>query len=126
MRFVIDMNLSPEWVSVLHSGGHEAKHWSDVGRFDAPDIEILNWARENACVIFTNDLDFGAIIASTYATFPSVIQLRDLDVTPTANAEILLRAVSDYAEQLKSGALISIDARKSRVHILPIRRSTDE
>ncbi len=126
MRFVIDMNLSPEWAGVLLSGGHEAKHWSDVGRFDAPDIEVLNWAREYGYVIFTNDLDFGAIIASTSATFPSVIQLRDLDVTPTSNTETLLKAVSEHAEQLKSGALISIDARRSRVHILPIRRATDE
>lgn len=126
MKFVIDMNLSPEWAAVLHSGGHEAKHWSDVGRFDAPDVEILNWARENDYVVFTNDLDFGAIIASTSATYPSVIQLRDLDVTPTTNAATLLRVISDHKEQLETGALISIDARRSRVHILPIRRSTGQ
>ena len=126
MKFVIDMNLSPQWVGVLRSGGHEATHWSDVGRFDAPDVEILTWARENDCVVFTNDLDFGAIIASTSATYPSVIQLRDLDVTPNTNAETLLRAVSDYSEQLETGALISIDARASRVHILPIRRPTGD
>lgn len=126
MKFVVDMNLSPRWVNVLRSGGHEAVHWSDVGRFDAADVEFFRWAGDNQTVVFTNDLDFGAIIASTSATYPSVIQLRDLDVTPTANADTLLRAVSDHDEQLRSGALISIDARGSRVHILPIRRSTSE
>lgn len=120
------MNLSPQWIGVLRSAGHEAKHWSDVGRFDAPDVEILRWAPENESIVFTNDLDFGAIIASTSATYPKVIQLRDLDVTPTANAETLLRAINDHKEQLSRGALISVDARSSRVHILPIRRSTSE
>jgi len=46
MKFVIDMNLSPQWIGVLRSAGHEAKHWSDVGRFDAPEVEILRWAGE--------------------------------------------------------------------------------
>ena len=60
MRFVIDMNLGPHWIACLESEGHEAVHWSSVGAGDAPDDDILRWARENDRTILTADLDFGA------------------------------------------------------------------
>lgn len=37
MKIIIDMNLSPEWVSVLESAGYEAVHWSTVGQPQATD-----------------------------------------------------------------------------------------
>jgi predicted nuclease of predicted toxin-antitoxin system len=30
MKIIIDMNLSPQWVSVLGTAGYEALHWSTV------------------------------------------------------------------------------------------------
>ena len=70
MKIVIDMNLSPQWVSVLSSAGHECTHWSEVGSANAPDRDIMAWARSNGFVVFTHDLDFGAILAATDADFP--------------------------------------------------------
>ena len=37
MKIVVDMNLSP----------HEPMHWSQVGAANAPDREIMEWARTN-------------------------------------------------------------------------------
>jgi hypothetical protein len=31
-RILVDMNLSTEWISLLQAAGHQAVHWSDVGR----------------------------------------------------------------------------------------------
>ena len=126
MKIVIDMNLSPAWVSVFDAHGHSAKHWTQVGSHTASDAEILRWARENKSVVFTNDLDFGAIIAASGAAFPSVIQLRDLDVTPDSGAIVIMRALDDFSDHLERGALVSVDARRSRVHILPIRSTGPE
>ncbi len=36
MKLLIDMNLSPRWVSVLRAAGFAALHWSSVGPLDAP------------------------------------------------------------------------------------------
>jgi predicted nuclease of predicted toxin-antitoxin system len=47
MKLLIDMNLSPKWVFVLKEAGLEAAHWSSIGRSDAPDYEILAYARSN-------------------------------------------------------------------------------
>lgn len=58
MRILIDMNLSPDWVRVLESAGHEAVHWSSVGSHDAPDRELFHWAKTGGYTVLTHDLDF--------------------------------------------------------------------
>ncbi len=76
MKILVDMNLSPGWVSVLEEAGHTASHWSNIGLLNAPDREVLSWAKANGYLLFTHDLDFGAILAATEAEGPSVIQIR--------------------------------------------------
>ncbi|MCX6998508.1 MAG: DUF5615 family PIN-like protein [Kiritimatiellaeota bacterium] len=63
MKIVIDMNLPPVWVQVLAQAGHTATYWASVGSPQAKDREILTWARQRQQVVFTHDLDFGAILA---------------------------------------------------------------
>lgn len=55
MKIVLDMNLSPAWIPFLKAGGHEVKHWSDIGVITATDIEIMEWARNNDYIVFTHD-----------------------------------------------------------------------
>jgi predicted nuclease of predicted toxin-antitoxin system len=64
MKILVDMNLSPEWIPTLIAGGFEAAHWSSIGNPKAQDVEILEWARRNDWIVFTNDLDLeaGALI----------------------------------------------------------------
>ena len=64
------MNLSPQRTKVFNDGGYEAMHWSEIGRVDATDFEILDWARKNDFVIFTHDLDFGAILSTSKLLSP--------------------------------------------------------
>jgi predicted nuclease of predicted toxin-antitoxin system len=98
MKILIDMNLSPDWVAVLARHGFTAVHWSTVGDPRAEDPVLMDWARANAHVVFTHDLDFGAALALTQAESPSVIQVRTHDVTPshleTAVVEVLKNNVS--------------------------------
>ncbi|MEO0709085.1 MAG: DUF5615 family PIN-like protein, partial [Cyanobacteria bacterium J06649_5] len=53
MKLVIDMNLSPDWVPFLTQAGIEAVHWSKVGKPDALDAEIMEWADINSYIVFT-------------------------------------------------------------------------
>jgi len=121
MKIVIDMNLSPDWVAVLCEAGHEAVHWSVVGSPKADDREILSWALEREHVVFTHDLDFGAILASTGTDTPSVLQVRAQEITPTGAKDLILGALSRFEAQLLQGALVSLDEGRARVRILPIR-----
>jgi predicted nuclease of predicted toxin-antitoxin system len=86
------MNLSPQWVDVFRRLGDDAVHWSTVGDPRAEDTEIMDWARNNGSVVFTHDLDFGALLAATQADGPSVIQVRAQDVTPRHLGDLLTSA----------------------------------
>ena len=41
LRLLVDMNLSPEWLSTLREAGHQALHWSEVADPRAPDSELM-------------------------------------------------------------------------------------
>ena len=63
MKLLVDMNLSPEWCPVLAGQRWESVHWSTVGDPRATDDLIMTWARVHGYVVFTHDLDFGALLA---------------------------------------------------------------
>ncbi|MGO9255202.1 MAG: DUF5615 family PIN-like protein [Bryobacteraceae bacterium] len=93
MKFLIDMNLSPLWVSFLAEKGFTAVHWSAVGQPWAADSEILDYAARNDWIVFTHDLDFGTLLAALRTSRPSVIQVRTQDVLPSAIGDVVLRAI---------------------------------
>ena len=118
------MNLSPAWMDVLKSAGHETQHWSNIGSPDTPDTEIMEWARINKFTVFTHDLDFGSLLFSTNATSPSVMQLRMEDIRPQSSSKIVITALKETEEAINQGAIITIDPRKSRIRLLPLQQHT--
>jgi len=122
MRIVIDMNLSPQWVPILKTAGHEPIHWSQIGVANASDREVMEWARNNEHVVFTHDLDFSAILAATDANFPSIFQSRTQDVSPKKLSSIVLSSLKQFEDKLAEGALVTVNENQSRVRILPLRR----
>lgn len=119
MKILIDMNLSPEWVKEFSKFGFEAIHWSTIGKFDADDIELMEWAKTNDYIILTHELDFGTALALTKAIKPSVIQVRTQNVTVSYLSKMLIQAINTHRSYLEHGALIILDELKQRVKILP-------
>lgn len=122
MKVLIDMNLSPDWTAVLEAENIEAVHWSSVGKITAPDEEIMQYAREKDFVVFTHDLDFGAMLALTQASSPSVLQVRAQDILPKSIGQIVITILRKYKDELEQGALIVFDKSKERVRILPLEK----
>jgi predicted nuclease of predicted toxin-antitoxin system len=120
MKLLVDMNLSPLWVSFLAEHGIEAIHWSAVGQASASDSEILQYADARGYVIFTHDLDFGALLAARKTSGPSVIQLRSQEVLPSSISSAVLRAIRAADAHLKRGALVTVDPAQQRIRVLPI------
>jgi predicted nuclease of predicted toxin-antitoxin system len=104
----------------LEGAGHEVSHWSSIGRANAPDAEIMAWAREGGFAILTHDLDFATILAHTGMSGPSVIQIRAQDVRPAVIGQKILMALRQHEAPLVSGALVTVDPVKSRVRVLPL------
>ena len=120
MRVLIDMNMSPLWVDVLGADGHEAVHWSTCGDPGAADDEIMSYARRGNYVVLTHDLDFSAILATSKARKPSVIQFRSSDLRPYLFRDVLIRTLRLAATELEQGVLITLDPKRLRMHLLPI------
>lgn len=121
MKLVVDMNLSPDWVTFLVQAGWKTIHWSNIGNPRAADSEIMAWAKQNSHVVFTHDLDFGTILALTQAEGPSVIQVRTQDVTPSAIGKLVVNALQQFGPALEKGALIVLDKAAVRARILPFK-----
>jgi predicted nuclease of predicted toxin-antitoxin system len=91
------MNLSPGWITFFVHHGWEAVHWSTIGDPRATDRAIMEWALANGYTVFTHDLDFGAILAATQASAPSVLQVRAHDVLPAHLGGIVAAAIRQFA-----------------------------
>jgi predicted nuclease of predicted toxin-antitoxin system len=122
MKLVVDVNLPPKWVEFLTTRGIEAVHWSQVGDLRATDAAIMRWARDGGYVVLTSDLDFSAMLATSGAAGPSVLQVRTQDVFPESLGAQVIRVLLEQSDALESGAIITIDEIAARVRILPIRR----
>ncbi|WP_165220075.1 DUF5615 family PIN-like protein [Aquisphaera insulae] len=120
VQILIDMNLAPEWAAFLSNAGWSAVHWSTVGDPKAPDREIMAWAVDHGFVVFTHDLDFGALLALTRARGPSVLQIRGRNVLPDHMGRIILAVLRQTEVRLEEGALVTVDERRHRIRILPI------
>jgi len=119
MKIIVDVNLAVRWANMLSSQGIEAVHWSAIGAANAKDVEIMSYARQNGYSVFTNDLDFSAILVSTRASSPSVIQIRADDTRPEAHLDRVAKALIKYSDAIEKGTIITIDPYKTRMHILP-------
>ena len=120
MKLLIDMNLSPRWGDYFRLNGVEAEHWSSLGQPNAPDAEIMAFAVTSSFTVFTHDLDFSAILAATQADRPSVVQVRGDNLSPESLGAIVLESLSRSRDELETGALITIDAQRMRLRILPL------
>ena len=119
MKIIVDVNLAVRWANMLSSRGIEAVHWTTIGAANAQDIEIMSYARQNGYSVFTNDLDFSAIMVSTRAASPSVIQIRAEDTRPEAHLNRVAETLIKYSAAIEQGTIITIDPYKTRMHILP-------
>src|SRR5690242_6756494 len=124
MKLLVDMNLSPGWVAWLANAGWQANHWSEVGKVNASDSEILAYAAACDYVVLTHDLDFGAILAITHGEKPSVVQIRSVDISPQTIATQTIAALRHVQAELEAGALLTVEPERTRLRILPLR--TDE
>jgi len=121
MKLLVDMNLSPNWIGVFRESGWEAVHWSEVGRATAPDSEIMAYAETNHYVVVTHDLDFSAILAVTHRKKPSVVQIRNEDLSAEIIGAQIVAALRHLQPQLEAGALLTIEADRTRLRLLPLK-----
>jgi predicted nuclease of predicted toxin-antitoxin system len=121
MKILVDMNLSPFWAEFLMMNGFNAVHWSKVGKASDPDNIIFDYTRLNKYIVFTNDLDFGSILAATNTNAPSVFQIRSQSLLPDLIGSKVVECLNQYSSFLNTGCLVTFYEQKSKVRILPLK-----
>jgi predicted nuclease of predicted toxin-antitoxin system len=122
MRLLIDENLSWRLAELLTKTGYDAVHLRDLDAAGAPDTDVMVLATRENRVIISADTDFGALLAHTRATRPSVILVRALvDRRPPELAGIIAANLETIHEHLDAGALAAFTQDGIRVRHLPLR-----
>jgi len=119
VKLLVDMDLSPRWVSVFHMAGFVAEHWSDVGDVRASDSEVVAYARAHDYVVVTRDLGFSALLAASGV--PSVVQIRAGTANPEAIGDMVIDWLLKMEKDLSTGAVLTIDPARGRLRLLPLR-----
>ncbi len=119
MKILVDMNLSPRWVETLAGSGLDAVHWSSIGPAEAPDAALAKFALENDFIILTYDLDFGALLAASRDTHPSVVQIRADNIAVNVIGDRVIVALRQLAVELAAGAMVTVEPDRMRMRLLP-------
>jgi len=80
----------------------------------------MEYAKKSGSVVVTYDLDFTAILSNTKGGKPSVIQIRKQGLQLETLAGLLIATVSQWSDELEKGAILSLDAKRVRVRLLPL------
>jgi predicted nuclease of predicted toxin-antitoxin system len=120
MRFLLDMGISPVTAAFLNELGHDASHLFSQGLGRMPDPEILQKARGEGAILLTHDLDFADLLATSQDDWPSVIIFRLRSMRPQMVNHYLAIILSQHAELLRSGAILSVTDSKIRARPLPL------
>lgn len=121
MKFLADMGVSQTVVQSLRESGYDCIHLRDESLQRLPDIEIVEKAKQENRIILTFDLDFANLIAESNTNLPSVIIFRLKNTVPQFVSSRLLNLISEFAEQLNSGAIVTIEDARFRVRQLPLQ-----
>ena len=120
LEFLANMNISPLTVEALRREGLHVIRVSEVLDKKSKDTEILDYARTHNKVIITQDLDFSTLLAIGGYAKPSVVNIRLENAVPEFVTKRIKEALPKIEEELKRGAVVSIDEVSARYQNLPI------
>jgi predicted nuclease of predicted toxin-antitoxin system len=99
-------------IPALEAAGHDVV-WAGAWDSDPGDEEILARADRESRVLVTLDKDFGDLAVRQQQAHCGIVRLVDLSVTSDATA--CLDVLSRYIDEIKQGAIITIEPGRVRI-----------
>ncbi len=122
MKLLLDQGLPRSSALMLRASGFDAVHTGECGLSIAIDRDILSVARNQQRHILTLDSDFHTIVALENWTRPSVIRIRIEGLKGKKMARLICQVIESCEQDLKEGALVSVEEGRIRVRRLPITK----
>src|SRR5689334_9310552 len=120
ITLVLDQGVPRDAAGRLRDLGYECIHVGEVGMSAAGDYEILEFALLKNAAVVTLDADFHAILAVSGAAGPSVIRIRIQGLRAMEIGECVRLVCIRFGDELSSGSMVTVKARKTTCHRLPI------
>jgi len=120
MKLLLDQGTPRSAAAILRGAGFDAVHTGEIGLAEAEDSEIIRRASEQNRVVVTLDADFHAQLALKQACEPSVIRIRVEGLRGESFSVLLENVLRQCADDLKAGALISVNEFQIRIRHLPV------
>ncbi len=120
IRFLADMNISPNTVKALQQKGWDIIRVSNLLPINSSDQEILKLARREGRVLVSQDLDFSTLMALSGHNRPSLVTIRMSVSDPETITERLIEVLPGIEKALQEGCAVTIEDIAFRIRRLPI------
>jgi predicted nuclease of predicted toxin-antitoxin system len=112
MKLLLDTCVWGPTSQRLRSEGHDVV-WAGEWPEDPGDEEILERAYIEGRILVTLDKDFGELAVVYGHPHAGIIRL--VDFRSSDQADVCLKVLNDYAEQLQRGAIITAEPGRLRI-----------
>lgn len=120
MKLLLDQGTPRSTATLLRQAGWDAVHTGEIGMAESADEEILKRALIENRIVVTLDADFHAQLALSQADEPSVIRIRIEGLQAEEFSQLLQKVIRQCEDDLKTGAIISVNDFQIRIRHLPI------
>ncbi|MCC6329238.1 MAG: DUF5615 family PIN-like protein [Acidobacteria bacterium] len=120
MKFLLDQGTPRSAADILRLAGFDAVHTGETGLAEAEDSEIIRQAALEGRIVVTLDADFHMLLALSQALKPSVIRIRIEGLRAEEFGNLVQNVVSQCADDLKAGSMISVNDLQIRIRRLPV------
>ena|SRR5438874_6103804 len=120
MKLLLDQGTPRSSATILRHAKFDAIHTGEIGLAEAEDAEIIRRALVEDRVVITLDADFHMLLALAQARKASVIRIRVEGLRAKEFSELGQSVLDQCADDLKAGAMISVNDFQIRVRHLPV------
>jgi predicted nuclease of predicted toxin-antitoxin system len=114
VKFLFDACVSSGVSRKLQSEGHDTL-WAGDWPENLGDDEILERAHREGRILITLDKDFGELAIVHAKPHSGIIRL--VNFSSRQQAEACLRVIELHGDELKSGAIITVEPNRIRFHL---------